>query len=282
MKRILVPTDFSDNAYSALFYATRLFQNQACQFFILNTFEVNTPVLTSRIDKKKGKVLYQKLSAESQELLAETLHSIHRDTEDLTHTFETLSISKDLIESIHKTIKNKNIDLVVMGTKGATGASALFMGSNAIKVIQKVKNAPIILVPNEYDFEKTVTIAFPTDFRRYYVPEEIKPLVDIASLFKSDIRIFYIYENETLDDIQEYNYNSLKNCIKDLSHSIHWIPRRDEKSKLIHEYIAQLNINLLVMVNYRHSLIEAVTREPVIKKIGFDPSVPFLVIPEAS
>ena len=41
-----------------------------------------------------------------------------------------------------------------------------------------------------------------------------------------------------------------------------------------------LKINLLVLVNYKHSLIEKITKEPIIKKIGFHPIVPFLVIPE--
>jgi len=282
MKRILVPTDFSNNAYSALFYATRLFQNQTCKFYILNTFEVNTPVLTSRIDTKKGALLYKELSTKSQELLTETFHSIVRDTEDLTHTFETVSVSKDLTETINKTIKSKNIDLVVMGTKGATGASALFMGSNAVKVIQKVKQCPVLLVPNEFDFKKPMEIAFPTDFGRFYIPEELKPLLDIASLFSANIRIFHIHEKEKLDELQEYNCDSLKKHLKDFTHSIHWISKLDQKSKLIVDFIDQLQIDLLVMVNYRHSLMETITHEPVIKKLGFYQSVPFLVIPDAN
>ncbi|MFD2564343.1 universal stress protein [Aquimarina rubra] len=282
MKRILVPTDFSDNAYGALFYATRLFQDHECQFFILNTFEVHTPVLTGRMDTSKGDLLYQKLSAESKDSLAQTFHSIIRDTDDLNHTFETISVSKDLTETINKTIKKKNIDLVVMGTKGATGASTLFMGSNTVKVVQKINNCPVLVVPDEFDFEKPTEIAFPTDFRRFYIAEELKPLLDIASLFNSNIRIFHINEEEKLDDIQEHNYTSLKNHLADFTHSIHWISKGGQKSKLINDFIDDLDIDLLVMVNYRHSLMENITHEPVIKKIGFHPSVPFLVIPDAS
>ncbi|WP_299215176.1 universal stress protein [uncultured Aquimarina sp.] len=282
MKRILVPTDFSNNAYGALFYATRLFQDHECQFYILNTFEVHTPVLTGRIDTSKGDLLYQKLSAKSKDGLTQTFHSIIRDTDDLNHTFETISVSKDLTETINKTIKKKNIDLVVMGTKGATGASTLFMGSNTVKVVQKIHNCPVLVVPDEYDFQKPMEIAFPTDFRRFYIAEELKPLIDIASLFGSSIRIFHIHEEEKLDEIQEHNYTSLKNHLSDFTHSIHWISKEGQKARLINDFIDELDIDLLVMVNYRHSLMENITREPIIKKIGFHPSVPFLVIPDAS
>ncbi|WP_298541387.1 universal stress protein [uncultured Aquimarina sp.] len=282
MKRILVPTDFSNNAYSALFYATRLFQEHECQFYILNTFEVNTPVLTGRMDTSKGDLLYQKLSGKSNDGLTQTFHSITKDTEDLDHTFETISVSKDLTETINKTIKKKNIDLVVMGTKGATGATSLFMGSNTVKVVQKIHNCSVLVVPDEYDFEKPMEIAFPSDFRRFYITQELKPLIDIASLFGSNIRIFHIHEDEKLDDIQEHNYHSLKNHLADFTHSIHWISKEGQKARLINDFIDELDIDLLVMVNYRHSLMESITNEPVIKKLGFHASVPFLVIPDAS
>ncbi|WP_298317455.1 universal stress protein [uncultured Aquimarina sp.] len=282
MKRILVPTDFSDNAYGALFYATRLFQNHECQFYILNAFEVHTPVLTGRIDTNKGDLLYRKLSAESKDGLTQTFHSIIRDTDDLNHTFETISVSKDLTETINKTIKKKHIDLVVMGTKGASGATALFMGSNTVKVVQKIYNCPVLVVPDEYDFQKPTEIAFPTDFKRFYIAEELKPLIDIASLFGSNIRIFHIHEEEKLDDIQQHNYNSLKNHLTNFTNSIHWISKEGQKARLINDFIDELDIDLLVMVNYRHSLMENITHEPIIKKIGFHPSVPFLVIPDAS
>ncbi|WP_108801966.1 universal stress protein [Aquimarina sp. Aq107] len=280
MKRILVPTDFSNNAYSALFYATRLFQNQPCQFYILNTFEVNTPLLTGRIDTSKGDDLYQELSTKSSDSLATTFHSIVRDSEDFKHTFETISISKGLTETINKTIKNKDIDLVVMGTKGVTNTTTLFMGSNTVKVIQQIKKCPVLIVPNEFDFQKPLDIAFPTDFKRFYLEKEIRPLLGIVSLFNSNLRIFHINEENKLDDIQEYNYNMLKKHLINFTHSIHWISKTGQKTTLINDFIDEFDINLVIMINYKHSLIENITHEPVIKKIGFHPSVPFLVIPD--
>ncbi|MAQ76379.1 MAG: hypothetical protein CL613_08615 [Aquimarina sp.] len=126
MKTILIPTDFSKNAYQALFYATQLFKNYQCHFILLNTFSVNTPVLTSRLNPSKGGELYKKLSVESDAKLTEVYHKIVRDTDGLDHSFETVSISQPLTETIEKTIRSKDIDLIVMGTKGATGAKEFF------------------------------------------------------------------------------------------------------------------------------------------------------------
>ena len=42
MKHILLPTDFSDNSWNAITYAIQLFKDEACVFFILNTY---TPII---------------------------------------------------------------------------------------------------------------------------------------------------------------------------------------------------------------------------------------------
>ena len=42
MKKILLPTDFSENALNAIHYALHLFKDESCAFFILNTY---TPMI---------------------------------------------------------------------------------------------------------------------------------------------------------------------------------------------------------------------------------------------
>ncbi|MEW7279787.1 universal stress protein [Aquimarina sp. 2201CG1-2-11] len=280
MQRILVPTDFSNNAYAALLYATRLFQDQKCKIYILNTFDVNTPVLTSRMNTERGKILYQKLSNASKEKLEESLHRIIRDTEHLNHSFETISVSKDLTETINKTVTHKNIDLIVMGTKGATSAKEMFMGSNTVKVIRKNKNCPVLIVPDEFDFCKPKEIAFATGLRRSYHENEIIPMITIAKVFESKIRIFHIHKEEELDSQQKHSLKALKQHLKNFEISMHYLHKDAKKAFHIQEFIKQKNINMLFMIRYRHSVLEEFTKEAVIKKIGFAPTIPFLVIPE--
>ena len=47
----------------------------------------------------------------------------------------------------------------------------------------------------------------------------------------------------------------------------------------IQEFIEELEIDILVMINYEHSFIERIIKEPIIKKMTFNTAVPFLVIP---
>lgn len=54
----------------------------------------------------------------------------------------------------------------------------------------------------------------------------------------------------------------------------------DNSWNAIANFIEDLGIDLLVMVNYKHGLIEKIVNEPIIKNLAYHPNVPMLVIPE--
>ncbi|MBP2831492.1 universal stress protein [Aquimarina sp. U1-2] len=282
MKRILVPTDFSHNVYSALLYATRLFQNEDCEFLLLHTFKVNTPLLTSRIDTNKGKLLFRQLYSQSQEKLRESLYRIRRDTEDYNHSFEMISVSKELTTTINKTIKNKKIDLVVMGTKGASGVKEVFIGSNTVSVTKKIEGCAVLAVPDEHDFKIPKEIALTTDFKRDYSLDELVPFLEIAAMFKSHISVLHIYENEKLSRTQELHFKRFKKYLEEYTYSLHWVSKFDQKTEVIKTFLETMKIDLLTMFRHKHGFFDTITREPVVKKIGFEATIPFLVIPSAS
>lgn len=276
MKRhILLPTDFSDNSWNATVYALKLFADMECTFYFLNSTVIKVSTL-SNLSNKLLKTMQEEAMKELLELkdLAETSNP------NDNHDFQVILSSKDLKEAIKTTINEWDIDLIIMGTKGATGAKEFFFGSNTVHIIKSIKKCPMLIVPEEFDFEKPVQIAFPTDFNRFYDNKELKPLKQLADLYNSKIRILHINEEEELNDIQEYNLMMLQGYLKDYEYSLHSMPKYAKKTIEINDFIEELDINILAMVKYKHSLIEKIINEPVIKKIGFHPIVPFLVIHE--
>ena len=71
----------------------------------------------------------------------------------------------------------------------------------------------------------------------------------------------------------------LKIALKNYDYSFHWMPDYGKKHETIKDFIDELNINILAMINYKRSIIQSIIKEPVIKKLGFKPTIPFLVIP---
>jgi len=93
MKTILAPTDFSNNAYSALHYATQLLKDEECEFIIMHSFEDQVTNLTSRIDIGKTESIVDELYQTSENKCEEVKHRIIRDTNNEKHRFRIVSTS---------------------------------------------------------------------------------------------------------------------------------------------------------------------------------------------
>lgn len=271
---ILIPTDFSENAWSAIRYAINLYAQKPCTFYLSHAWSfVNlgsrTYIPADYIDQVKDLAKAQ-LRAVKERAIVETTNA--------QHEFKTIFTTDTLIDSITSSVKKYNIDMVVMGTKGATGAKEFLFGSNTVTVIKKVRLSPLLLVPNNYKFATPERIAFPTDLNRPY-GSELLSIMSLAHLHNSAIEILHINAKDNLTDVQHSNVEKLKLSLKDFEHRLNWMPNFDTKEAAIIDFIDKNNIDLLAMINYEHSFFENLINEPVINKLGFHSEVPFMVVP---
>ena len=118
MKNILVATDFSNNAYCALFYATKLLASQTCTFYILNTYSELSLSTVKTLPVLGIKKYLKQLELESEEKVTHTKHKIVLDNENPLHTFKTISQKGDLVDIIEQKVEELQIDLITMGNKG--------------------------------------------------------------------------------------------------------------------------------------------------------------------
>lgn len=271
---ILLPTDFSDNSWSAALYALKLYADEPCKFYFSHAWTFlnsgsRTHISPSYIEPLKDK---------AKEQLEEAKDRAKSETSNGDHEFETVFCEGSLFETLEFAIKKHNIDLVIMGTKGATGAKKFLLGSNSVTVIKKVRLCPLMLVPNNCEFIKPSKIAFPTDFNRIY-GDELLPIKQLADLHNTTIEILHIQGKDSLTDKQNHNLAMLKNNLKNYKFNFNLMKDHDKKAPAITDYIKKNDINILIMINYEHSFIENLIKEPIIKKIGFDSKIPFMVIP---
>ncbi|MBJ7881130.1 universal stress protein [Gelidibacter salicanalis] len=272
--QILVPTDFSDNAWSAALYALKLYANKPCTFYFSHAWTFLNSGSRTHISQS----YIEPLIENAKEQLEAVKEKAKLESTSSDHEFETIFSYGSLMDSIEFANKEHNIDLVVMGTKGATGAKKIFLGSNAVTVINKVRRAPLLLVPKKCTFETPKKILFPTAFTRFF-GEEIMRVKQLAELHESTIDILHINKKDTLSDIQNSNLESLKTSLKDFEFNFNWMPDYNTKAHAITDFIKDNDINILTMINYEHSFIENLIKEPVIKKLGFHSRIPFMVIP---
>lgn len=279
MKNILVLTDFSNNAYSALYYATELFKKVSCTFYLLNTFTDKTPLQSnSWAVGGKGSLLEQ-LADESREGLNAVFHKINLDGYNEVHKYELLAEKGHFLETVLQQINEKDIDLIVMGTRGITKTKQLLWGSNALKIIQGVQQCPVLSIPNEIDYQPLCEIAFASDYNTSYDAEILEPLLFITKQCSAAIRIVHINEEGRLSETQKSNLNILKKYLGKTPHTVHWMPDFASKTTAIKTFLEELGIGMLSMVHYEHGFLSSLIREPVIEQLSVNLNTPFLILP---
>ncbi|MFA0962977.1 universal stress protein [Roseivirga sp. BDSF3-8] len=176
MKKIIVPTDFSDQASFALDLAAQIARQSDAEITLLNVIEqpgssFNTMGQVSTTDSDNVYVL-EMLKAMKQKMEETASDEAYADLNLKTvvhvgHTFHTISAE----------IAERGADLIIMGSKGASGIEEVLIGSNTEKVVRHSK-APVITVKSPAKFDTIKNIVFATDLtgKHPHVTEEIVKL----------------------------------------------------------------------------------------------------------
>ncbi len=277
MKKIIIPTDFSDNAYNAIRYALHLFKDVECSFYLLHTY---TPAIyqAEYVLGSPGQIgLADVYEENSITQLEEIKNKLIKEFHNTKHKFLTHSAFNILVDEILEITQNEKIDLVVMGTQGASGAKEIFLGSHAVHVIKKA-TCPVIAVPSNYIYEKPKEILFPTDFEIKYKKKQLKMLLDIVEKHISRIEVLHVATGYGLKVNQLENKQKLESLLVNPAHIFHELPDQNVIDA-INNFRQKKRMHLLAMVQNKHTFLERLFIEPVIKKIGFHIDIPFMVIP---
>ncbi len=280
MKNVLLLTDFSNNAWNAIFAALKMHKHIPCHFCILNTYEPSFANIIGDKSKERLGIIYDSLGKNSAIELDKIVQYLKVNHSNKNHTFETRSVSNDLINSVKEICIEKDFDLIVMGTQGATGAKEIFMGSNTVKLIKMINSCPILAVPGKHDFKGLSKILFPTEFIRPYPKHELKSLTDLAKEWKSEILICHIAQEFSLNKEQISNKKILIERLEKVAHSFHDVEIQVSVADSISRFAEEVLADIIVLINYKHNFIEKLTREAVVKKMGFHSKTPLLILPQ--
>lgn len=280
MNTVLIPTDFSRNAWHAISYALLFFKDETSTFYLLHTY---SPAFY-RMDYMMGGPAVSAIPDVGIEIslagLETTLAEVKKEFPNRRHRFETLSAFNTLTDEVREITRKKGIDLVVMGTKGASGAKQLFLGSNTVFVIRKAE-VPVLVVPEDVAYHPVRTILFPSDYLSRYRPEELEPVLHIARMHQSRLILLHVRENSGLTDAQKDNKAHLERSLQELDYET-----VEETGELMPDavlkYTEEHPIDLLVMMNRRHSFLERLLVRQNVDQIGFHVKVPFLVVPDST
>jgi nucleotide-binding universal stress UspA family protein len=278
MRKILLPTDFSNNALNAINYALELFKNEKCIFYFLNTY---SPAIYS-YEYQISSNLYMKdiideIKKQSEDKLEKIASDVNKKFNNSNHEFKILTAYNTLYNEIKKLLDTYNFDLIVMGTKGASGIKEVLFGSNTVQIIKKAK-CPVLAIPSEYKFVKPTQILFPTDYKIDYTDYHLGILKNLANIYKSQVHILNVSSGKLPSAVEKRNEEKLNNLLSNVNDAYYKFEYQ-EIPKAIGEFMELNEIHLLMMIKNKHTFLENLFIKPVIHQIGFKLTIPFLVIP---
>ncbi|MRI00729.1 universal stress protein [Kriegella sp. EG-1] len=279
MKNILFPTDFSDNAFNALLTAIKLQKGLPCNFTIIHVYTPDKLNIASLQGEKRTGLIFNALYKDAVSRLEKTLKTLEDVTNFSKHSFSINAISGDLASVINELVTKKDLDFIVMGTKGATGAKQIFLGSNTVRVLKKIRNCPILAIPSTYNFQSLKRIVFPTEYAHYFSKNQLSTLIKLAEAWSSELLVLHVAQEFKLTEKQNMNKNLLQERISYLKNSFHNIDIHSTVTEAITAFAKKQSADMICLIHYNHTFMEKLTQEPVVTKVGFTTDIPLLVLP---
>ena len=276
-KRILLPTDFSKNAWNAITYALELYKNEECDFYILNAFSTKAYDIDSIIVAKPGDQGYDTAAMDSRKGLEKTLKLLELHQTNSNHKFFKLNFFGSPLDAVKDAIESKDIDLVVMGNKGETDAESILYGSNAIQIMEKSRNCPVLMIPENVDYSEPKEIVFPTSYKTHYKRRELQYLYEISKITNAKVKILHINKEDRLDERQKENKNLLEDCFDGLDYSFHWLNNVDINAGL-QNFVQSRGSDMVAIISKKHTFIERLFTRPMVEDLGYNSRVPVLVM----
>ncbi len=185
MKRILVPTDFSKEAENALKVAAQLAKKYNSEIFLTHLLELplsQVDALSSHSELPEA-VFFMKLAHKKFEdvLARDYLKGINvQENVDFNQSFS----------GIADTAKQNNVDLIIMGSHGASGFKEMFIGSNTEKVV-RTSEVPVLVIKNEHSAFDINEFVFASDFKNDS-KETYKQATGLAKAFDAKIHLLMV------------------------------------------------------------------------------------------
>lgn len=281
MKTILIPTDFSENSWNAIKYALEFFKNTECDFYLLHVSIIynyasgESPLMPPTSVEFIDKTILKQAKTQLKKLLKKIELLPHNPL----HHFYTLNNYDYFIDAVKTQVAEKNIDLIVMGTKGASGLKKVMIGSNTGDLITRVK-CPVLIVPENAVFKEVKEIAFPTDYHLFYPTKILNSILEFVKMHNSALRIVHITKkDEEFTDFQLENKEFLKNFFAEEKHSFHKITNKKIEDG-VQSFVESRDVDMITMIAKNLNLFQRILFRPTVEEISYHTEIPFFVLHE--
>jgi nucleotide-binding universal stress UspA family protein len=272
MKTILVPTDFSDASKKALEYAAALAKAIQAKLILYHAYHIPVPTTEMPVMIISPEELEK---SNTERLESFRLDVLKQDNVPV----ENLISPGFAVDEICEIAVEKNVDLIVMGISSSSSLGHVLLGSVTTGVLQDT-HKPLLIVPDNTTFSMPRKIAFACDYHNALGAGPVLELKRFVKLFNAELFVIHvaipdekIVANEAISGIR------LENELDGIPHTLHF-PSNPDIVNGLNEFQESHQIDLLVMVPKRHSLLSRIFHRSNTKRMAFHTHVPILALHE--
>ncbi|MGB1242705.1 MAG: universal stress protein [Chitinophagales bacterium] len=280
MKTILFPTDFSENAQNAYTYALHLAEKLNASITTLHTYlPIHVPANVMANTVGELSEMQQMEEWGSYEEAAKRMHekavTEHLEKVEVNHILKEATA----VDAILQTAIDEKADLVVMGTKGASGLLGSLIGSNTARVIEEA-SIPVLAIPHNAVYRPIQKMAIAMDFDNLQENAIVKA-IEYAERFNAELHCIHVNV--------AHNPLILERMSKLCSHfadtpklSFEVLDVEDVKGSVedvletIDKYVHEKNMDMLVMQTHKRTFFQKLFSVSYTKKMAFHTNVPLL------
>lgn len=274
MKKILFPTDFSENSLHAFGYALQLAKKLGAEIVTLHVYPETVvpyseyaPFLAQNYNIAEwGEFENYKSEVPKLKQLAEK----HLATAvNLSHVLERGNVVQKILE----VEASENIDCIVMGTKGATGLKAVFLGTVAEQVINRASGM-VLAVPESARFPAVINLLLLLKYEKPYL-KILKQLIPFTEALKAHIDVLQIKDAPDRSESRIIKEWSQEFAGADISFHMFATNAVEEMAL---DFADTHQNNLIAVVVHEKSFFEKLFFFSLSRQLAFHATVPVLAV----
>lgn len=266
---LLIPTDFSDNSLNAAVYGLALLGDRVDTVKILNAYEEPMGSASSMSRIKDDMVKQSRNDLKAFEIKLSEAASLSGKRVMRFCEEGDLAYVIDNFEEVEK------IDLIIMGTQGASGVDEVFMGTNTSDVIAKVE-MPLLAVPAECTFKEPRKILIADDGDGCE-DGTLRTARSIARKYNASIHIVHVSDQDP-SRIHEHSFNP--DSFEDIDTHFHVLEGSDVDD-VINDFVEANEIDMVVMIHRYMSFFERLFNRSSTKRMSMHSNVPLLILQDS-
>ena len=275
MKKILFPTDLSPTSLNAFAFVLHLAQKINAEILTLHVYEFQLGVPVDNFDflidyyQIGAWGVFENFKGEVPKLRA-IAEEHHLENISLSHLLER----GNAVDEIVKCAAREEVDLIIMGTKGATGLKEIFLGTITEKVLKESKRF-VIAVPLNYHYKPVQKILFLAEYKNLEL-ELLQKVSDFAQILQARVQVLEVQSHP--DGVNELMMRKWKEYFENGDFTFYYI-NKNFSERIILEFIGQHGINMVVITMRKKNFIEKLFTFSLSKQLVFHTTVPLLGIP---